>query len=114
MANKNILGEEQITMVELKAELEKIQKRDEELNFRAQRTQEYLNSVVSLKKKNADDLRKKLNGLKIPRLREEHITKIIDLTPKTLEELKTIMAAYIVTLSADQMKKIVETVNSVA
>ena len=110
MANSTILGEEQITMAELKDELEKIKKRDTELNFRAQRTEEYLQSAVSLNRKDAEGLRKKLSELNIQRLKDEHITKIIDLMPKSVEELKTIMAAYIVTLSNDNLKKIVDTV----
>ena len=37
-----ILNEEPMSMAELKEELDKIKKRDKELNFRANRTEEYL------------------------------------------------------------------------
>ncbi|PIN70639.1 hypothetical protein COV93_00650 [Candidatus Woesearchaeota archaeon CG11_big_fil_rev_8_21_14_0_20_43_8] len=113
MSNINIIGEKHMTMVELKDELERIKKRDEELNFRAQRTQEYLEAVSPLKKKQADELIKKLETLDIQRLKPEHISKIIDLGPRTLEELKTIMAAYVVTLTNDNLKKIVDAVNEI-
>ena len=112
MSKVNVLGEQQISMIELKEELKKIKKRDEELNFRAQRTEDYLNTVVLIKKKQADDLRKALKKLDVQRLKDEHMTKIIDLQPGTVEELKTIMSAYIVTLTNENLKKIVDTVKS--
>ena len=54
MATNDILDENPISMYELKAELEKIKKRDKELNFRSARTEEYLNQVAALSKKPSD------------------------------------------------------------
>ena len=110
MSSLSILEEQPVTMVQLKEDLKKIKKRDEELNFRANKTEEYLNSFVTIKKTEAADLHKKITDLNIPRLKEEHLVKIIDLFPASVEELKAIMSGYTITISADNAKKIVDTV----
>lgn len=104
-----IISEEPINIYQLRKGLEIIKKRDGELNFRANRTEDYLNEITILK--NAEDLFDKLVSLNIPRLREQHIHKIIDITPTTLNELKVVLQGYTITLSNDSMKKIVDAIN---
>lgn len=104
-----IISETPLSMVELKKELENIKKRDKELNFRALRTEEYLQHFSTLK--NHEELAKKIEALKIPRLKDKHLIKIIDILPKTLEELKAILQGYTLTVNNENLKKIVETVN---
>lgn len=110
MGSLEVIEETPVTMVQLKEDLKKIKKRDEELNFRANKTEEYLNAFVNLKKTEAKELLKKLHDLNIPRLKEEHMVKMVDLLPKNVEELKTVMSGYTITISADNAKKIVDTV----
>ena len=86
-----------------------IKKRDKELNFRANKTEEYLQHFATLK--NSDELLKKLEGLKIPRFKELHIAKIIDVMPQNIEDLKSILKAYPVTVSNDNLKKIMGVVD---
>lgn len=107
MTKPDILEEKPITMAEMKEELEKIRKRDEELNFRATKTEEYLQQFDIQPVKKIEELKKKIEGLKIPRLKEEQIIKIIDLMPGSLEEMKTIMQSYTITINQENMKKIV-------
>ena len=109
MADVKLISEIPINIYQLKKELEKIKKRDNELNFRANRTLEYLDHVSVLK--NTDELFDKLMKLNIPRLREQHVHKIIDIAPTTVNELKTVLQAYTITINNDLMKKIVETVS---
>ena len=90
----------------MKSELEKIKKKDKELNFRAARTEDYLSQIAELKK--ADEIMEKLTKLSIPRLKENHIKKIIDLNPRSVNELKVILHGYTVNVSNDSMKKIVD------
>ena len=104
-----IISEKPIDINELKKELEKIKKRDKELNFRALRTEEYLQHFTTLK--TPEELFKKLEGLKIPRLKEQHIIKIIDILPKTLDELKVILQGYTITVNNENLKKIIDAVN---
>jgi len=93
----------------LRKELEKIRKSDKELNFRANRTEEYLHQV--LQPKDLDELFDKLMKLNVPRLKEQHIHKIIDITPTTVNDLKVVLQGYTLTINNDFMKKIVDTIN---
>ena len=104
-----IISETPINTHQLRKELEKIRKKENELNFRANRTEDYLHQVTSVK--NAEGLFDKLMKLNIPRLREHHIHKIIDITPTTVNELKVILQAYTITVNNESMKKIVDTIN---
>ena len=109
MADIQIISETPINIYQLKKELERIKKRDNELNFRAARTEEYLNQDTT--HKNADELLDKIMKLNIPRLKEHHIHKIIDIAPTTLNELKVVLQSYTITINNESMKKIVDTIN---
>ena len=109
MGDMQIISELPMNMYQLKKELEKIKKRDGDLNFRANRTEEYLHQVTPLK--DADKLFDELMKLAIPRLKEQQVHKIIDICPTTLNDLKVILQAYTITVSNDGMKKIVDTIN---
>ena len=104
-----IISEKPLGMGDLKKELEKIKKRDKELNFRAARTEEYLQHFTILK--NLEELSKKIEALKVPRLKEQHIIKIMDILPETVDELKVILQGYTITVNNENLKKIVDTVN---
>ena len=109
MTDMQIVSETPINVYQLKKELERIRKRDNELNFRANKTEEYLNQVTAFK--NAEELFDKIMHLNIPRLREQHIHKIIDIAPTTLNELKVVLQGYTITLNNESMKKIVDAIN---
>lgn len=109
MADAQIVSETPINSYQLRKELEKIRKRDKDLNFRANRTEEYLNHVATLK--SADELFEKILKLNIPRLKEQHVHKIIDISPTTINELKAVLQGYTVTLNNESMKKIVDVIN---
>ena len=109
MADVQIISETPINMYQLKKELEKIRKRDNELNFRANRTEDYLHQIAAIK--NADGLFEKLMKLNIPRLKEHHIHKILDIMPTTVNELKIVLQAYTITINNESMKKIVDTIS---
>jgi len=106
---EEIMSETPVTMAKLSEELEKIKKRDKELNFRAAKTEEYLGQFVKTKK--IDELVEKINKLNIPRLREQQITKIIDVLPATVKDLKMILQGYTMTVSSENLKKIVDVIN---
>ena len=109
MADVQIISETPVNISQIKKELERIKKRDNELNFRANRTDDYLNQIVI--HKNADELFDKLAKLNIPRLKENHMHKIIDILPTTLNELKVVLQSYTITINNDSMKKIVDVIN---
>ena len=97
MTDAQIVSEAPIDVYTLKKELEKIRKRDNELNFRANRTEDYLHQIAILK--NAEELFNKIMQLNIPRLKEQHIHKIIDITPTTINDLKVALQGYTITLN---------------
>lgn len=101
-----ILEKRPMNIPEVKEALAKIKKRDEELNFRATRTEEYVNEVAKLKPKDAKELLKKLEELDIPRLKPEFIHKIVDTLPKNEKHLKVVLQGYTLTVSNDNQKKI--------
>ena len=109
MTTAKVLNEVPISMANLKEDLESIKEREKELNFRANKTLEYLNSITTQKK--SKDIIKKLNELQIPRLKEQHIAKIADVIPRNIEELKVILTGYTITVNPSNLKKIVEAVN---
>lgn len=109
MADVQVISETPINIYQLKKELERIKKRDNELNFRANRTEEYLQQIAAFK--NSDELFEKIAKLNIPRLKEQHIHKIIDIAPITVNELKAVLQGYTITVNNESMKKIVDAIN---
>ena len=106
-----IINETPIPMFELKKHLETAKKRDGELNFRATKTEEYLGQFVEVSHKKGAELKKAIEALNIPRLKPEHIAKILDVMPKTLEDMKVLMQGYVITVTQENMKKILGVVN---
>ena len=110
MTNLEVLNEMPLTMAELKDKLEDIKKRDKELNERAQKTQDYLNKFVKLKEKEALKLKDEVTNLKIPRLKDKHIIKIIDVVPKDMDSLKLIFSAENITIKQEDLQRILDTI----
>jgi len=110
MSSFKIISETPVTMAELKEDFKRIQKRDEELGLRSGKTLDYLNLFVEIKSSEAKELYKKIEDLGIPRLKPEHIVKVIDLLPGTVEEVKTIFSGQPLTINNDNCKKLVDAV----
>jgi len=108
--NPKIQQEIPINIYDLKKELTKIKKRDKELSLRAAKTDEFINHFVALKLKDAESLEKDLYSLNIPRLKDYHIKKIIEILPASTEELKVLLQGYTLTVSKENMQKIVKEV----
>ncbi len=114
MTKPEILEKKPIALVEVKSILKKLKTRDEELSYRAGKTEEYVNAAVKLKQKEASEIQKKIEELEIPRVKEEHIIKIIDTVPRSLAELKVVLQGYTVTISNENLNKIMSIINEVA
>ncbi len=104
MADIQIISEVPMNMHQLAEEIKAIRKRDKDLNFRANKTEEYLHAFSVLK--DANNLCKKLAGLEIPRLREQHIHKIVEILPTTVQDLKVTLQGYTLNITQENMKKI--------
>lgn len=107
MVRPQLTSEKPISIGELKLELEKIKERDKELNLRGNKTEEYLNQFLEIEPKKLNELRKRLEELKLSRLKEEYIIKILDTLPKTANELKTLLQGYTISISQEDMKKVI-------
>ena len=109
-----IIEETPLSMAELKEEIKKAKERDKErgASIRVTKVEDYLNNfdVISLSKEKK--LKTELEKLEVPRLKEEHVVKIIDLMPKTEDDLKMILQSYLVIVSNENVKKIVNVINS--
>lgn len=106
MSSPKIIEEAPLTMAEVKSIIKSLEKRDEELTFRAGKTKEYLEGLVVLKNKQADELYKKIMDLDIPRFKPEYAKKIIDVLPRDEEELKNLLSGYPTSVPNDAIKKI--------
>jgi len=108
MVNPTLVSENPMNMQEVKKEIAKIKKRDKELNYRSTKTEEYLQQLdISAK---TEELREKILKINIPRLKEQHIQKIVDLMPTSVKDLKVILQGYILTVNNDNLKKIIDTI----
>ncbi len=114
MTNPQVVEEAPLNIVEVKEMLKKIKDRDTELNFRAQKTAEYLDAVNTIKPKSAKELKEKLTELEIPRVKEVQIQKIVEIIPLTAEGVKTIFSGFNISVTADNVKKVVTLVNEYA
>ena len=110
MADPQFVEEKSLSLVEVKSILAKIEKRDEKLNFLSNKTKEYLENFVKLSEKKKEELQQKLVGLNLTRLQEEHIVKIVDFLPKTVEELKVVLQAYPLSMPKKDQEAIVQAV----
>ena len=108
MASVKIIEEKAITMATLKEDLKDIKKRDTELGFRSAKVAEQLDSLKVFKTKEAEDIYKSIEKLNIPRFKDIHIYKIIDMMPGNMTELKNITQSYGLSVTNENLTKILE------
>ena len=107
MKNK-IISETPISAADVLADLESIKQKDGELNFRAARTHEYLSQFITMKPAEAKKLVAALKELNVPRVREQHIVKLVDVLPTTPADIKTVLQGYAVTITNDNLQKMAD------
>jgi DNA-directed RNA polymerase subunit F len=116
MTNPEFIEEQALTLAETRSILKKISKRDEdEAGYRTNKTNEFLDhfvGLITLKKK--DELAKKLVDLNLTRLKEEHIVKITDFLPATVDDLKIVLQAYPLSMPKKDQEAIVKVVKEFA
>jgi len=71
-------------------------------------TFEYASKFAKLKGKEVEKLVEELKNANIPRIKEKHIVKIVDIMPKTVDELKALFLKEEVTLSKEDLQKILD------
>lgn len=108
--NPSVISETPMNLAELKEQIEKIKKRDGEVNVRIGRTEEYVNAFMPLVPKKGKELYDKLVALNIPRMKEQYYHKIVDILPTNMNTLKAVLRSYPITVSNDNVKKMLDTV----
>jgi len=68
----------------------------------------FVKKFIILKPEKAKKLREKIMSLDLLKVKDEHITKIIDIMPETVEDLNKIFSD--VNLDEDETKKLLETI----
>ncbi len=68
----------------------------------------FVKKFIILKPNKAKELKEKIVGLDLLKVKEEHITKIIDIMPETTEDINKIFSD--VSLDEDETKKLLETI----
>ncbi len=108
MTAAKLIESKPVSLVHVKVALDQMQKRDSELGYRATKVHDFLESFPPvLSSKQPDELCKKLEQLDLTRIKEEQIMKIIDFLPKSVEELRVVLAAYPLSLPKKDQDAIV-------
>jgi DNA-directed RNA polymerase subunit F len=110
MPDLKIISETPLSMVDTAERLKAIKKRDSEIGTRATKSAEYLSAFARVEKKKADDLASKIVDLNIPRLRDRHTVKIIDMMPNDLDGLKIIFTGDNITIKPEDLKRILDVI----
>jgi len=97
-----------VSLSEVKNILKKVEKERKELLYEQKVALEHANKFARLPAKKTEDLIKELTQLEF--LQEIHAYKIADLLPTTEDDVKTIFAKERITLSENNIKKILEIV----
>jgi len=79
-----------------------------EKNHEQKITFEYASKFAKVSKEDAEKIREELKEAGIPRLKEKHIIKIVDIMPKTVDEIKALFAKEEITISKEDMQKILD------
>lgn len=116
MSKPEILEKSPMNVVQVNDALERIKASEEglELNFRAAKTEEYAQDFSKLKLKDANALVEKLTALDVPRLKDVHIHKLVDLLPQSEKMVKIVLSGYHLTVSQENIKQIVDVLGEYA
>ena len=108
MAEIEIIEETPISLLEVKEGIENINKRDKLLSPKAAKVIDYISKVNNLKLKEFNELKIKLQECGVERLKEKHISKLLDIMPKDIDSIKAVFAGDSVILKQEDLKKIQE------
>lgn len=110
MAAPQVIEEKALSQTDVKTILETIEARDQGLNYISNKCKKFLDNFTPLSAEKKQELQQKLTDLNQVRLKEEHIMKIIDFLPASVEELKIVLQAYPLSLPKGDQEAIVKVV----
>lgn len=113
MGEFNIVEEMPLSLAELKEKLDALMKEGEgKLSYRGEKTKTYIDAFVEMKGKEAQALTEKIIALNIPRLKDRHVVKIVDVMPKDIDSLRLLFSNETITIKEEDLKKILDVINN--
>lgn len=106
---RRIITEEDITIAEAKSMLEKASKEAGEIGEFQRRTIDYVSKFAKLNANQAKKLVKEL--VKEFKIEKSEAIQVVNCMPKSVEELRTILATKGKIIETEKLEKILETVN---
>ncbi|MDP3733746.1 MAG: hypothetical protein Q8R37_00825 [Nanoarchaeota archaeon] len=94
MVSPQFITEKALSLADVQRIFNDVEKRDTQLNYLSHKAKESLAALTILSTDKKEELSKKLMGLNLTRLKDEHVMKIIDFLPLTMDELKVVLQAY--------------------
>lgn len=109
MSEFKVLDEVPLSLVDLRKALKDLQG-EAPLSFRAEKTNAYLDAFSLEKEKENAMLIKNIMDLNIPRLKDRHIIKVVDIMPKDVDSLKLLLTNETLTIKDEDLKKILDVI----
>ena len=106
MSDLKIISEKPIGAFDLIDELRVLKKKSKEINPKTQKTFDYLSAMEFVSSKEAKELWGKIVGLNIPRLKERHIIKILEIMPEDIDSMKMLFSGENITIKQEDLNKI--------
>lgn len=111
MSRPEIIEEKPLTMLEVKSALTKIRKREQDLSFRGNKTEEYITAFATITKKKSEEIYSAIEDLKVPRLKDVHIKKLVDILPRSQDDVKYVLQGFqTLTVSQENSRKIAKAI----
>ena len=107
MIDYEVLEERVVSLPEVK---EILKKRKKEAKYEQKLAYEHANKFAKLTLKQAESLAKDLRALELRKLKDEVIVKIIDLLPKSVEDLKVVVSGSKLGFKPEELEKVMEVV----
>jgi DNA-directed RNA polymerase subunit F len=112
MTQPKLVSEEAISIYEMREIVKEVEKKTPELGFRTQKVKEYVDDVAQFSDKKAKDALKAIIALDVPRLKKDHVVKILDINPVSTEDLKQLISSFNITVKDEYVKKIFDALKS--
>ncbi|MSR86211.1 hypothetical protein EXS74_02350 [Candidatus Woesearchaeota archaeon] len=109
MSEFQVIEEIPLSTVDVRKALKALQV-EAPLSYRGEKTNTYLDSFALYDEKEAQELVIKITALNIPRLKDRHIVKVIDVMPKDLDSLRLLLATDTLTIKDEDLKKILDVI----
>ena len=113
MVSPQFITEKALSLADVQIIFNDVEKRDMQLNYLSNKAKDFLATLTVLSADKKDELYKKLMGLNLTRLKDEHVMKIIDFLPLTMDELKVVLQAYPLSMPKKDQELIVALVKEV-